>query len=302
MIVLHDRGVHAQPAKLEEIVTRAASAAGIDCRTAVLLRNGSNAMFRLPDSVVARVGRSGLRATAEREVRIARWLSDHGIAVTQPLPDVRQPTMVGDRPVTWWLALPSHRPGTPAELGAVLRAVHALPLPEFRLPVDDPFNGLDGRLNNASMLDADDRRWLTEHCRRLRDEYSRVVPFQAPQLIHGDAWQGNLAVVENEPPVLLDFEKVAIGDLAWDLVQIAVDHTDFTRIGTAAYAAFVDAYGGRDVINWPGYRCCAAIQELRWVAFMLDRAEADTQALPEIRHRIACIRGAVPKPWSWNAF
>lgn len=200
-------------------------------------------MFRLPGGVVARVGRSGLRATAEREVRIARWLYDHGIAVTHPLPDVRQPTMVSDRPVTWWFALPPHRPGTPAELGAVLRAVHALPLPEFRLPVNDPFNGLDGRLNYASMLDADDRRWLTEHCRRLRDEYSQVVPFQAPQLIHGDAWQGNVAVVENEPPVLLDFEKVAIGDPAWDLVQVAVDHTDFTRIGTAAYAGFVNAYG-----------------------------------------------------------
>jgi len=286
--------------RLQEIVAEAARLIRIGGSNAVLLRNGSNAMFQLPGGVIARVATPGRRAVAEREIRVARWLSDHGVSVTRPLADVQQPTLVDDRPVTWWHLLPPHRPGTPAELGAVLRVVHALPRPDFDLPRYEPFDGIEARIVEASVLDADDRRWLTEHCRRLQDEYAHVAPFQQPHLIHGDAWQGNLAVVDHEPPILLDFEKVSIGDPAWDLVQIAVDHTDFERINAVEYREFVDSYGS-NILDWPGYRCFASIQELRWVAFALGKAD-DTETLPEIRHRIACIRGDVPKPWSWRAF
>lgn len=286
----------------DAIVTEAARAAGIDADGATLLRHGSNAMFLLPGSVVARVGRPGQRATAEREVVAARWLAGRGIAVTRALGELPQPIVIGDRPVTWWAALPPHRAGTPAELGAVLRAVHALPRPDFRLPAYDPFDGLDARIDAASVLSEDDRQWLAARTRRLRWEYEQLSVARAPRFIHGDAWQGNLAVIDRSPPVLLDLEKVSIGDIAWDLVQIAVDHTDFARVSAEEYRRFVDAYGGDDVTAWAGYDCCAAIQELRWIAFLLSKADEDPQTEPEIRHRIACVRGDVPKPWSWNAF
>jgi aminoglycoside phosphotransferase (APT) family kinase protein len=233
-------------------------------------------------------------------VLVARWLLTQGLAVTSPLPDVPQPTLVAGQPVTWWAALARHRPGTPAELGQVLRAVHALPPPPFELPQHDPFRGISDRIHGSSGLVDDDRVWLAGHLDHLREQYAHQIPFRQPGLIHGDAWQGNLAVASDGQPILLDFENVSVGDPVWDLVQIAVDHTDFARISSEEYHGFADAYGD-DILAWPSYALAAAIQELRWVAFALSKAN-DPQALPEIRHRLACIRGSVPKPWSWNAF
>ncbi|OZM82042.1 hypothetical protein CFP66_12210 [Pseudonocardia sp. MH-G8] len=257
-------------------------------------------MFRLPGGVIARVAPAGRAVVAEREVRVARWLAAQGLAVTTPLHDVPQPTLLGQRPITWWVALPPHRPGTTGELGSVLRDVHALPPPPFALPRHDPFRGISTRIHETRALPDDDRSWLSRHLAQLRQEFAQQAPFRPPRLMHGDAWQGNLAVIDDSPPILLDFENVSLGDAAWDLVQIAVDHTDFARISRDEYTNFVDAYGD-DVLTWPAYPLATAIQELRWVAFALSKAD-DPPALPEIRHRVACIRGTVPKPWTWTAF
>ena len=96
---------------LQEIVAEAARVIGIDGSNGILLRDGSNAMFRLPEGVIARVAQPGRRTVAERETRVARWLADHGVSVTRPLAEVQQPTVVDDRAVTWWHALPPHRQG-----------------------------------------------------------------------------------------------------------------------------------------------------------------------------------------------
>lgn len=82
----------------------------------------------------------------------------------------------------------------------------------------------------------------------------------------------------------------------------AVDHTDSDRITADEYRAFVGAYGGYDVITWPGFRTLTAIRELRWVCFVLSKADIDEDAEREAHHRIACLRGEVPRPWSWSAF
>lgn len=259
--------------RLHEIVTEAARTAGLDSSTATLLRDGSNAMFLLPGGVVGRVGRPGQQAAAEREVLISRWLTERGITANRALTGVPQPVMIRRRPVTWWVALPPHRAGTPAELGAVLREVHNLPRPVFELPVHDPFESIESRIDAGDGIGDEDRCWLGEHHARLRDEYEKIGSPRPPQLIHGDAWQGNLAVTDESVPILLDFEKVSIGDRAWDLVQIAVDHTDFARITADQYGDFVDAYGGDDVTSWLGFGCYAAIQELRWVGFVLGKAD-----------------------------
>ncbi|MFC7428085.1 hypothetical protein [Nocardia tengchongensis] len=100
---------------------------------------------------------------------------------------------------------------------------------------------------------------------------------------------------------MLDLDKVSMGWREWDLVQLAVDHTDFRRITDGQYQSFVDSYGGYDVTRWPGYRVLADIQEFRWVGFALGRSDTTRSAAIEAEHRIACIRGLVPKPWTWRA-
>jgi hypothetical protein len=84
------------------------------------------------------------------------------------------------------------------------------------------------------------------------------------------------------------------------LVQLAVDYTDFRRITDRQYQGFVDAYGGYDVTRWPSYRVLADIQELRWVGFAINRSDAGQAVTAVARHRIACLRGLVPKPWTWT--
>lgn len=291
------------PRSTEQVLTAAARIAGVDTDGAELIRDGSNAMYRLPGQVVARIGRAGTHDTAEREVRVSTWLDRAGLPATRALPDLEQPVIVDDRPVTWWALLPKHRPATPAELGATLRALHALPVPDnLTLPVFDPFANLDERIAQATGVTEDDRDWLAHHLVDLRHEYAQLGGLSTPhQVIHGDAWQGNVAVTGSNAPILLDLEHVSIGDRAWDLIPIAVDYTDFGRLTADDYVSFVDAYG-RDVTTDSGFRTRANIQELRWACFVLSKAETSTDAASETRHRIACLRGDVRRPWSWTAF
>lgn len=281
----------------------AARLAGLDAAGAEMIRDGSHVMYRLSGGVVARVGRSGSAATAEREVAVSRWMAAAGLPVTQTVQELPQPVVVAGRPVTWWRSLPDHRAATPAELGRVLRAVHDLPVPASpRLPVSDPFADLDQRVGHAPGLAADDRIWLDDHLTELRERYSRLSLGPRRHVIHGDAWQGNVAVTASGPPILLDLEHVSIGHRDWDLVQLAVDYTDFARLDEGDYRAFVTAYGGHDVTRTPGFRVLADIRELRWVCFVIGKSAGSAAAAMEARHRVACLRGDVPRPWSWTAF
>jgi aminoglycoside phosphotransferase (APT) family kinase protein len=120
-------------------------------------------------------------------------------------------------------------------------------------------------------------------------------------VIHGDAWQGNVAVSGSGTSTLLDLEHVSIGHRQWDLVPLAVDYVDFARLTADDYETFVRSYG-HDVTGEPEFRLLADIQELRWVGFVLSKAGANPAASREARHRVACLRGDVPKPWTWAAF
>ncbi|GAA4550813.1 phosphotransferase family protein [Amycolatopsis samaneae] len=286
----------------EGVLAAAARIAGLEIAGARLIRDGSNVMYRLPGGVVARIGQPNSEDTAHREVLVSEWLTGVGLPVVQVLADVPQPVVVAGRPVTWWALLPAHRPATPVELGSVLRAFHALPEPEKpNLPTHDPTANLDQRITEAPGLGHDDRTWLQHHLTQLRSQYRQLAPEKPDQVIHGDAWQGNVAVPNSGPPILLDLEMVSIGRREWDLIQIAVDHTDFARIDAEDYHSFVTAYGGYDVTTAPGYRTFADIQELRWVCFALSKADVRPDAARQVRHRIACIRGDLPRPWSWDA-
>jgi hypothetical protein len=292
----------ANSASTDDVLRVAARTVGLDCNNAYLIRDGSNAMYRLPGSIIARIGRPGSQPTAEHEIRVSQWLSGAGVAVTQAVSDFEQPTMVGDRPVTWWKLLPEHRSASPAEVGTAIRALHALPLPDnLALPSFDPFAQLDQRITQADGITTDDLDWLTCHLANLRDRYNDLHLGVPRHAIHGDAWQGNVAVTKSHELILLDLEHVSIGHCEWDLIPLAVDYTDFARLTAADYQSFVEAYG-QDVTIEPEFRVLANVQELRWVCFVLSKSGTNPTASQESRHRIACLRGDVPRPWSWSAF
>jgi Ser/Thr protein kinase RdoA (MazF antagonist) len=287
----------------ERVLQAAAEIAGIDVSGAQVIRDGSHAMYRLQGGVVARIGRAGTAKTAQREVKVADWLAQSGIRVTRTVDGLAQPVVFDDRPVTWWRLLPEHRAATPAELGAVLRGLHELAVPAMpQLPVSDPFSDLGERLSGPANIAPNDREWLQQRLSELRDRYNQLRYGQPQHVIHGDAWQGNVAVPPAEKPILLDLEHVSIGHADWDLIPLAVDYTDFARLDHDDYHSFVAAYGGRDVTTSPAFRTLADIHELRWVCFVISKSLGSQSAKLEVRHRIACLRGDVPRPWSWTAF
>jgi phosphotransferase family enzyme len=281
-----------------EFLLAAARLAGLDSTGASIIRDGSNVIFRLPNNVVARIGQPGTSDTAIREVQVSRWIAKCGLPVVEALTGVPQDIIVNDHPITWWAELPEHRAATPAELAAVLRAFHSLPEPEnVDLPRYDPFAGLD-ELTSASVMTDDERTWLSGRLDQLRGEY-RDVKFRG--VIHGDAWQANVAVTKSGRAILLDLEKVSRGRRDWDLIHIAVDYTDFGRLSNSDYRSFVESYGDYDVTLVDDYRILADIQELRWLGFALKKAMTSSGAAHEARHRFACLRGQLPRPWSWRA-
>ncbi|WP_328404310.1 phosphotransferase enzyme family protein [Nocardia sp. NBC_00403] len=289
-------------ASTDEVLAKAAEVSGVELREAVLVRDGSHAIYRLADDVVARIGQPGSIDHAERELRISQWLNDSGIPTVEAETSLVQPIVIADRPVTWWRLIPDHRPSSPRELGATLRTLHALPPPnEFVIPSYDPFAGLERRIVTAPLIDEDDRAWLLEHYARLRGKYDGLPNILTPSVIHGDAWQGNVVVPPSGIPTVLDLDKVSLGWREWDLIQLAVDYTDFSRVSDEEYQSFVEAYGGYDVTAWTGFRVLGDIQELRWVGFAVARSEASRAAAAQAKHRIACLRGQVPPRWRWDA-
>ncbi|MGQ4599364.1 phosphotransferase [Nocardia sp. R6R-6] len=285
----------------KEVLEEAALQAGLELDQPESIREGSHAIYRVGD-IVARIGRPGSLQDAQRELRVSQWLNSSGIPTVEVVAELPQPIVVGDRPVTWWHLIPDHRPATPAELGAMLRALHSLPPPtDPDLPRYDPFGDLRARLATAGTVNDDDRTWLLTRYDELRRQHDELPDPVRIAVIHGDAWQGNLVVPPSGVPTVLDLDKLSVGRPEWDLVQLAVDYSDFARIPEAGYLSFVNAYGGQDITGWPDFRLFADIQELRWVAFAIGQAGASEAAAQQAKHRIACVRGQAPQPWVWEA-
>ena len=285
----------------KRILEEAAGSVGVDVAGAGLLRNGSHVMWALPGGIVGRVGERGSSEEATKEVAVSRWLERSAVRAVRASSIEVQPTIVDGYPVTWWELLPQHRPASPAELGATLQKLHSIKTqPEFQLPTFSTFDVSRERLDGVQGFD-DEVTWLSERMDVLERQFHELVPSMQSGVIHGDAWQGNVAVIQNGESIILDFEAFCIGPLLWDLIPIAADYTDFSRIADDEYLAFVASYG-LDATKVPAYRTLADIQEARWTAFALSKAKPGSAEEEEARHRIACLRGDVPKPWKWKAF
>nr|BFE51229.1 hypothetical protein GCM10017745_46560 [Saccharothrix mutabilis subsp. capreolus] len=161
---------------------------------------------------------------------------------------------------------------------------------------------MDAAIAHATTITERDRAWLDRLLAGLRSEYAVLQDTLPRCVIHGDAWQGNLAVPRDGAPTLVDLDHFGIGPREWDLAPFTVDYTDFSRITAAEYGEFVAAYGGYDMTTQPYYRTLATTMELRWIAFALRKANSDPHAALEARHRLACLRGDIEPPWRWTAF
>ncbi|MCF3104853.1 aminoglycoside phosphotransferase family protein [Streptomyces roseoverticillatus] len=274
---------------------------GLPAEGAEPIRIAGNAIWRLSVGIVARIGRPGGQAVGGRELAVARWLTEEGISTVRPAVTDR-PVLVDGRPVTFWVELPPHRPGTAADIAGLLKQMHELVPPDaLGLPPLEPLAKPRRRISEAGILTSDDRRWLQEQVDQLTAGFASLPASLPPRALHGDAWDGNVAVDADGTAYLLDLGNTCYGPPEWDLVSTVVKHLTTATVTAAEYEDFCATYG-MDVTTWLGYPVLAGIRELRMVTFSLQIADEHPHARAEAQHRVDCLRGRKgPRPWTWTA-
>lgn len=197
-----------------EALKQACAIANIDLDGACLLCLGSNAVYRLSDSVVARISRPGADiGLVRRTVDVARWLESVDYPAVR-LVDVDQPIIADGYVVTFWKAISDdgdQYASTP-EIAEILARLHALIAPEeLHLPQLQPFANAEQRINASMWLSEDDRSFLTMTLTRLREEYVGLEFVLPPGAIHGDAGVGNVLHDNDGNSVLIDLDGFAAG-------------------------------------------------------------------------------------------
>ncbi|MET9320661.1 aminoglycoside phosphotransferase family protein [Streptomyces sp. NPDC003038] len=267
-------------------------------RDPVLLAFGENAVFAVGELVV-KVGReTALLARAERELAVARWLAEAGVAAVRPAEP--KPRLVAGHPVTLWHRLPDPvRPAGAEDLAVLLRQIHALPAPPFALPARDLLGGVERWLRLAGdAVDPADAAYLRARRDAYADEVAALTPHLPPGPIHGDALPRNVHVGP-DGPVLLDLETVSADLREHDLVVMALSR-DRYGLPPEQYEAFVTAYGW-DVRDWAGCAVLRGARETAGCAWVSQHAPASPKARAEFRRRVASLRDD-DRETRWYAF
>jgi aminoglycoside phosphotransferase (APT) family kinase protein len=284
-------------ASLEE----ACRATGLRPDDAELLRLGENAIFRLAHNrVIVRIARNlDILEDAAKEVAVARWLRGATFAVTEPA-DYKQPIIARGRPVTFWKLIDdSGTKAAIADLGAILRQLHGLPVPaDLQLPWFDMFGRVGERIAAADLTDAD-RSFLAGRLHLLRAQYQELRFGLPASAVHGDAHQSNLIKRPDGGIVLIDLERFAFGQPESDLSVTATEylvgwHSD------DQYAGFVRAYG-RDVMDWEGFPVIRAVNELKMTTWLMQNIGHSDRIAREFRTRLASLHDS-DAPRAWQPF
>lgn len=283
------------------VMVAACRAAGLDDRGAELIRLGENALFRLVSvPMIVRIARSvEYLSAAHKEVAVSRWLAGEGFPAARVVEDLEQPLMVDGHPVTFWhLIVDAGRAATYGELGAVLRDLHALALPDgLELPRYSAFGLSDLRLERAAGISDDDLQFLRKRGQELKERLAELRFGSPLGPVHGDAHTDNLMVDRSGVVHLIDLENFCVDHPEWDLEVAAHEYHRLGWVTEQQYADFVRAYG-RDLREWPGFATLCAIQEFKMTTWLMQNVSEGEKVAQEVGRRIASLRDdAAPRNW-----
>ena len=131
---------------------------GLSTDGAQLIRLGSNAVFRVPGNVIARVARSAdTLENTQKQIDVAGWLEAQSFPAVRAL-DVRQPIVAENRVVTFWRSVSDDEVYAPiGDVADLIHRLHALAEPrDIQLPPLHPFGMPDDPLPDFSGLSSDD--------------------------------------------------------------------------------------------------------------------------------------------------
>jgi Ser/Thr protein kinase RdoA (MazF antagonist) len=281
----------------DEVLAEVGQRLDYDVGGAVLLRHGTNAVYRLASvPVIVRVapataGRDEIR----RQVAVARWLASVGVPAVRAV-DVDQPVEAAGHLVTLWESVTDgaaddlDQYGSTAQLGDALRRLHAAQPPAgLRLLALDTLRRLHVRIAGLTHLAPADRSFLADRAASLASGY-RALEFVLPAgPIHGDANVGNLLRTRDGDAVLSDLDGFCTGPREWDLVLTAMSADRYGWHTEAEYQAFVEAYG-YDLRQWDGYEVLADVRELLMVVWNAGNAPRSEEHDRELGKRLLSLR------------
>lgn len=198
----------------------------LDPTGAILVRLGENAMYRLRSkTVMIRIGRS--EEAARKEALVAEWLANHNFCAVRLASHSNQPIITNRGiPVTIWEFIHEGMgPVSSADLGRILRELHALPAPtNFQLPDFSPMPKVEERLRKLpdGLLSSEDVEFLRYRHREITEEFASLEFVLPPGPVHGDAHARNLIRCTNGTIKLIDFEDFCHGPREWDVAVEAV--------------------------------------------------------------------------------
>ncbi|MFC4503236.1 MULTISPECIES: phosphotransferase enzyme family protein [Streptomyces] len=274
---------------------------GLDAAGAELIRLGENALFRLASvPVIVRIARSiEYLSSARREVAVSRWLAREGFPAARVVDDLEQPVVVDGHPVTFWhLIVEDGRAATYGELGAVLRDLHSLALPDgLELPRYDAFGRSDLRLERGVGVADDDLDFLRKRGQELKEKLEELRFESSLGPVHGDAHTDNLMVDRTGVVYLIDFENFCVDHPEWDLEVAAHEYARLDWVTDEQYAAFVGAYG-RDLREWHGFETLCAVQEFKMTTWLMQNVAEGEEVAAEFARRMASLRDeSAPRRW-----
>ncbi|OPC76798.1 hypothetical protein B4N89_45830 [Embleya scabrispora] len=274
----------------EAVARDASNAAGLDTDGLRLLGDHATAVHLLPrERLVVRVRGPQTLESAIRAVALTRRLDGYDLPVTRPARSL-EPVVHDGHVLTWWEYYPQPPGWRPdaAELGSILRRLHALPQPPEPPPTYRPLADLADRVAASTTLDQTDKAWLAARIDTLLERYEHLTfPLGPAGLIHGDAYPGNL-LADRHLTRLGDWDEAAHGPRELDLVN-TYQGTRFGR-GEPELERFADAYGF-DPRRWDGFSVLREMRDLHTLGSFIRRADArDRNAHRELAHRITTLR------------
>ncbi|MGH3754894.1 MAG: phosphotransferase enzyme family protein [Pseudonocardiaceae bacterium] len=292
------------PSSTQVVLEQACRSVGLNPDGAILARLGENAMYRLRDeSVMVRIGRS--EQAARKEAQVAEWLASHEFRAVRLTGHGDQPVIANGLPVTFWEFIDEDtQPVASADLGGMLRQLHALPEPtSFQLPNFSPMPKAAERIHRLveeGLLSSADAEFLRRRHREIAAEFADLEFFLPSGPVHGDAHAGNLMRSVNGTIKMIDFEDFCHGPREWDVAVEAVRHRALDWVSESDYRSYVEEYGF-DIIDWPGFHTIRAARELNMTTWLAQRLGQSMEIDTEVRQRISDLRDD-QSPRHWRPF
>lgn len=266
---------------------------------AELIKFTNNAVYRLPSAgVVVRI--AGSATVVERVpvvIQAARWLAHHDAPTVRLVEELPQPVEAAGAVATFWHLVPeSGCEPSGADLGRILKQLHALPAPDFPLPSWEPFGRIRSRIADGEGLAEADRDFLIEQTARLEAEVQELEFGLPAGVIHGDPFLGNL-IPGRKGAVICDFDSLSHGPREWDLVPAAVGKVRMDY-PTDPHTPLAAEYG-YNVLDWPGFPVLRQVRELKLVTSVLPVLNTNPGLRAQWRHRLDTLqRGDTTSRWS----